>query len=189
MKRLIGSIFAAALLIGGVAHAETYEIDGAHAFAVFKISHLGIAPAYGQFVKLGGSLDYDAAAPDKTTIKVEIDADSVFTGNKKRDDHLKGPDFFDTKQHPKLTFESTSVKAAGDNQLTVTGNLTIHGQTKPVTLTATKTGAGKDPWGNDRIGMETTFTINRMDYGIAYMPDGLGKVVTVMISFEGIKKK
>lgn len=189
MKRLLGSLFAAALLVGGVAHAETYEIDGSHAFAVFKVSHLNIAPAYGQFVKIGGSFDFDAAAPDKTKIKVEIDADSVFTGNKKRDDHLKGPDFFDTKQFPKLTFESTKVAKAGDNTFTITGNLTLHGVTKPVTFTATKTGAGKDPWGNDRVGMETTFTINRMDYGIAYMPDGLGKEVTIMISFEGIKKK
>ena len=65
----------------------------------------------------------------------------------------------------------------------------MHGQTRPVTVTVKKTGAGKDPWGNDRVGFESTFTVNRMDYGINYMPDGLGKDVTVMLSLEGIKKK
>lgn len=189
MKRLFGSLVAATLLLAGAAQAETYEIDPAHAYAIFKIDHLGIAPSYGQFVKIGGSFAYDAAAPDKSTVTVEIDPDSIFTGNKKRDDHLKSPDFFDTKQFPKLTFQSTAFKKAGEDTFTVNGNLTMHGQTRPVTVTVKKTGAGKDPWGNDRVGMETTFTVNRMDYGINFMPDGLGKDVTVMLSIEGIKKK
>lgn len=189
MKRLFGSVLAAALLFAGAAHAETYEIDPAHAYAIFKIDHLGIAPSYGQFVKIGGSFDYDAAAPEKSSIKVEIDANSIFTGDKKRDDHLKGSDFFDTKQFPTVTFQSTSFKKASDDTFTVAGNLTMHGQTRPVTVTVKKTGAGKDPWGNDRVGFESTFTVNRLDYGINYMPDGLGKEVTVMLSLEGIKKK
>ncbi|MCB9541829.1 MAG: YceI family protein [Myxococcales bacterium] len=189
MKRLFGSLLAAALLIGGAAHAESYNLDPAHAFAIFKVDHLGIAPSYGQFIKVGGSFDYDAAAPEKSKVKVEIDADSIFTGDKKRDDHLKGPDFFDTKQFPKLSFESTSFTKAGENTYTVAGNLTMHGQTRPMTITLQKTGAGKDPWGNDRVGFATTFTLNRLDFGVSYMPDGLGKEVTVMISAEGIKKK
>lgn len=189
MKRLIGSLFATALLLAGVAHAAPYDIDPAHAYAIFKIDHLGVAPSYGQFVKIGGTFDFDAAAPEKSTVKVEIDANSIFTGNQKRDEHLKSPDFFDTKQFPTVTFQSTSFKAAGADTYTVAGNLTMHGQTRPVTVTVKKTGAGKDPWGNDRVGMETTFTVNRLDYGIAFMPDGLGKDVTVILSIEGIKKK
>lgn len=180
---------AAALLFAGVAQAAPYDVDGAHAYAVFKIDHLGIAPSYGQFVKIGGNLDFDPSKPEATKLTIEIDADSVFTGNKKRDDHLKSPDFFDVKQHPKLTFQSTGWKKTGDATFEVTGNMTIHGQTRPVTVTVQKTGEGKDPWGNDRIGMTAAFQIDRMDYGIDYMPDGLGKKVDLMLSAEFIKKK
>lgn len=189
MKGLISSFFAAALLLGGAAHAATWDIDGSHAFAVFKVTHLGIAPAYGQFMKLGGTIDFDAANPGASKINIEIDANSVFTANKKRDDHLKGPDFFDAKQFPKLTFVSTAWKKTGDKTFDVTGNLTIKGQTKPMTVKVTMTGAGKDPWGNDRAGFTSEFTINRMDFGVNYMPDGLGKDVTIMLSLEAIKKK
>lgn len=189
MKALISSIFAAALLTAGAAHAaDAYDVEGSHAFAVFKVDHLGIAPAYGQFMKLSGALSFDADAT-KNTLSVEIDANSVFTGNKKRDDHLKGPDFFDTKQFPKLTFTSTSWKKTADKTFEVTGNLTIRGQTKPITVTVKQTGMGPDPWGNQRLGLTSEFKINRLDYGVAYMPEGLGKEVTLMLSIEFVKKK
>ena len=89
----------------------------------------------------------------------------------------------------KLSFESTGWKAAGENTYSVSGNLTIRGKTNPITITVKKTGMGKDPWGNDRVGMTSEFTIDRLAYGVSYMPEGLGKEVTIMLSFEGIKKK
>lgn len=189
MKGLISSLFAAALLLTSAAHAATWKIDESHAFAVFKVMHLGIAPSYGQFMKINGDIDFDPASPEAAKISVEIDADSIFTANKKRDDHLKGPDFFDTKQFPKVTFKSTAWKKTGDKTFAVSGDLTIKGQTKPITANVVMTGAGKDPWGNDRAGFTAEFTINRLDFGVSYMPEGLGKDVTIMLSLEGIQQK
>lgn len=168
--------------------ADSYKVDGSHAFAVFKVMHLGVAPAYGMFRKIDGEFTIDDADPSKSTVQITIDASSVFTADKKRDEHLQGPDFFDAKQFPKMTFKSKSVARSGDT-FKVTGDLTIKGKTKEVTLDMVKTGAGADPWGNTRIGFETTLRINRMDFGVDYMPDGLGKEVTLMLSLEGIQKK
>ncbi len=193
MKLLTSALFAFALVFAGVSQASAakYKVDEAHAFTVFKIMHLGIAPAYGMFVKTGGSLDFDAANLGAAKITIDIDPNSVFTGNKKRDDHLKAPDFFDVKQFPKAGFVSTAWKKTGDKTFEVTGNLTLHGQTKPVTATVTKTGEGKDPWGNDRVGMEANFTIDRTAFGINWGADNgaLGKEVQLMVSIEFIKEK
>jgi polyisoprenoid-binding protein YceI len=164
-------------------------VDGSHAFAIFKVSHLGIAPAYGQFLKISGGVAFDAANPTASTLSITIDTKSVFSGNKKRDDHLKGPDLFDVKQFPKATFVSKSWKAAGENTFEVTGDLTIKGRTQSVTAKVIKSGEGKDPWGNDRIGFTTELSIDRMAFGVDYMPEGLGKTVNLTISLEAIKKK
>jgi polyisoprenoid-binding protein YceI len=125
---------------------------------------------------------------DLKGLTIEIDAASINTGNKKRDDHLKGPDFFNVKQFPKLTFKSTKVEKKGD-AYSVTGDLTIHGVTKSVTVDVKKTGMGKDPWGNERIGFTTNFTIKRSDYGITHMANGLSDEVQLMLSAEAIKGK
>ena len=164
------------------AGAAKHEVDPAHTYVLFKVNHLGIGNSWGMFRKTTGTFD-----PDKGTLDITIDANSIYTADKKRDDHLKGPDFFDTKQFPKITFESTKVETKGDEYM-VTGDLTLKGKTKPVTLTVAKTGEGKDPWGNFRTGFETSVTINRMDFGVDYMPDGLSKDVELMISVEGIRK-
>lgn len=186
-KRLLGTVLAASVLFAGAAQADNYKIDGAHAFAIFKVMHLGVAPSYGQFMKINGSFVMDGDTV--SALALDIDAASVFTANKKRDDHLKGPDFFDVKQFPKATFKAKSITKAGDNAFDVTGDLTIKGKTQSVTFKATKTGAGKDPWGNERVGFEANFKIDRMAFGVDYMPDGLGKQVDFMVSFEGIKQK
>lgn len=192
MKLLTSALFAFALLFAGAsqASAANYKVDEAHAFSVFKIMHLGIAPAYGMFVKVGGDLTFDAADLAKAKVTINIDPNSVFTGNKKRDDHLKGPDFFDVKQFPKMSFESTAWKKVGDD-FEVSGNMTLHGQTKPMTITVKKTGEGKDPWGNDRVGMEANFKLDRTQFGIVWGADNgaLSKEVDLMIAIEFIKQK
>ncbi len=187
IKRLLATLLTTSFLFAGAAQAEAYAVDGAHAFAVFKIMHLGIAPTYGQFVKVDGQMTWaEGAAPSFT---IEIDANSIFTGNKKRDDHLKSPDFFNVKQHGKLTFTSKSAKKTGDNTYEVTGEIGIKGVTQPFTTTVTKTGAGVDPWGNTRVGFTANFKLDRRAFGINFMPDGLGNDVDVMLSIEGIAKK
>lgn len=165
------------------ATAAEFDIDSGHTFVVFNVGHFGVGKAYGMFLKTTGSFDTSANKLDVT-----IDANSVFTGDKKRDDHLKGPDFFNAKQFPKITFKSKKVAAKG-NKLTITGDLSIKGKTKSVTFEMTKIGEGKDPFGNIRAGYEGKLTINRMDFGMNYMPDGLSKDVTLALAVEGIKKK
>jgi len=193
MKLLTSALFAFALIFAGASQASAadYTVDEAHAFAVFKVMHLGIAPAYGQFVKVGGTLAFDPANPGATKITIDIDPNSVFTANKKRDDHLKGPDFFNVKQFPKMGFESTAWKKTGDNTYEVTGNMTMAGKTNPMTVTVTQTGAGKDPWGNDRVGMETHFSLDRGAFGINWGLDNgaLAKDVGIMLAIEFIKQK
>lgn len=191
---LTRAALAAALLVSpaalaGEASAANYAIDSGHTSVVFKVMHLGVAPFYGMFNKVSGDLDFDPAKPEASRFKVEIDVNSVFTADKKRDDHLRSPDFFSAKQFPTATLESKSVKAGPRaDTFIVEADLTIRGVTKAVTLTVTKTGEGKDPWGNLRVGFETTLTIDRMDFGINYMPDGLGKDVTLILAVEGMRK-
>lgn len=170
------------------AHAAPYTIDNSHTSVLFKTTHLGVSPFWGRFNNVSGSFQYDAAKVDASKVQFEIDVNSIFTADKKRDDHLKGPDFFSAKQFPKITFESTSVKAGkAAGSLSVTGTLTVRGTKKTITVELAKTGEGKDPWGGERIGFEGSFVINRLDYGVSYMPEGLGKDVTIVVAVEGIK--
>ncbi len=178
-----GLAFASLALAPQAANAAEYDIDPGHTFVVFSVGHFGVGKAYGMFRKTTGKFD-----PDAGTVEVSIDADSVFTADKKRDDHIKGPDFFNAKQFPTLTFKSKKVTKKG-KKLLVTGDLSIKGKTKSVTLEMMKIGEGKDPFGNYRAGFEGTLKINRMDFGIDYMPDGLSKEVTLQLAVEGIKKK
>ncbi len=171
------------------AAADNYKVDTGHSAVIFSVSHLNIANFYGRFNKFSGTFRFDAANPGNSEVNFEVDAKSVFTADKKRDDHLRGPDFFSAKQFPKITFKSTKVRALGGDKYEVTGKLTLRGVSKTVKINMSKTGEGKDPWGGERIGFEGTLTVNRLDYGVNYMPDGLGKNVKLIIAVEGIKQK
>lgn len=164
----------------------SYTVDGSHSSVLFRIKHLNVAEFYGQFLSLKGDVVLDG---NKSSLQMEVATDSVFTNNKKRDDHLKGPDFFDAKQFPKITFKSTKVTKRLTGGYNVVGDLTLRGKTKSIKFRFNVTGQGKDPWGNDRIGGHAEFTIKRSDFGITYMPKGLSENVRLIISIEGIKKK
>jgi polyisoprenoid-binding protein YceI len=172
----------AALVFSAAASADTYNIDGSHSSAYFSIKHLGVSYTQGFFTKVSGSFESDQS------IDIVIDTASVYTADKKRDDHIKNADFFNAKQHPKLTFKSTKVEKVSEGKFKVTGDLTIKGKTKSVTIDVTKVGEGKDPWGGYRMGYWTEFTINRADFGVDYLPEGLSNEVNLRISVEGIKK-
>jgi polyisoprenoid-binding protein YceI len=123
----------------------------------------------GEFQKIEGKVTYDAAKPEATTIEASIDVASLNTRDEKRDGHLKSPDFFDVEKYPTLTFKSTSVKAKGKEELSVTGNLTIHGVTKEVVFDVEGPSAPTgDPWGNVRIGATASAKIKREDFGLAW---------------------
>lgn len=188
MKRTLNYILAsgaaAALTLSAAASAQAanYQIDSDHTFVVFEVGHLGIGQAMGMFRKTTGSYD-----PEAGKLNVVIDVNSLYTANKKRDDHLRGPDFFNAKQFPEIKFDSTKVEKKGDG-IEITGNLTIKGKTKKVTFPMKKVGEGKDPWGNYRTGYKGSLTIDRMDFGVDYMPDGLSKQVTLNLAVEGVKQ-
>jgi polyisoprenoid-binding protein YceI len=143
-----------------------WNIDGSHSTAEFSVRHLMITNVKGRFGTVSGTVDYDPENPEASQIDVTIDATSIDTRDEKRDAHLRSPDFFDTEKFPNLTFKSTSVKKTDDG-FAATGDLTIHGVSKPVTLEVeTPSSPNKDPWGNTRIGSSAHAKINRKDWGL-----------------------
>jgi len=147
---------------------STYQIDPSHSSASFTIKHMMIAKVHGGFEKMSGTLNYDAANPTKSTINVTIDTASINTREAQRDDHLKGPDFFDVEKYPTISFKSTRVDKSADG-LKIVGDLTIHGVTQQVTLESEVPSAEmKDPWGNVKIGASASTKIKRKDFGLTW---------------------
>lgn len=176
-------LFSAAL-----ASAQTsYSVDAMHSSVLFRVMHVDTAPFYGRFNRVSGTINTDAGAP--TQLEVVVEADSVDTNQKDRDEHLRGPDFFDVKQFPDIRFKSTGIKKIDDTTFEVAGDLTLHGTTKPITVTFKRTGMGKNAKGQDVIGFETTFTIKRSEFGVSgYVGKGLGDDTTLIIALESIKQ-
>ncbi len=173
---------------------DTYEIDPGHSDVGFKVRHL-VAKVAGGFKVFSGEVQLDQADLSKGSVKFEIDAASIDTDVDDRDTHLKGPDFFDVEKFPKITFQSTKVVAKSPTELIVTGNLTMHGVTKPVDLNVMVGGFMTDPWGNDKAGFEVTTKIDRKAFGVIWnktLDQGgtvLGDDVQVAINLEATKTK
>lgn len=169
MNRLFVSLFAAAVLASSaLAQAQHWEIDPAHSTVGFTVRHMTVSNVSGQFKKFTGAVEADPADPTKSTVKVEIETASIDTGNEKRDAHLKNPDFFDAAKFPTLTFASKKIEKSGDGYK-MTGDLTMHGETKEVTLDVeAPTDAIKDHQGNQRRGLSATGKLNRQDFGVKW---------------------
>lgn len=146
----------------------TYAIDPHHSSVGFTARHAMISKVRGVFNEVEGSGSYDAANPAASTLNVTIQASSIDTRAEDRDGHLKGEDFFDVEQFPTITFTSTSVEPKGGAEFDVTGDLTIKGVTKPVTFDLELTGTAVDPWGQTRLGLEGSATVNRKDWGLTW---------------------
>ena len=184
-----GVMAAAVITCGGAAFGADYQIDPIHSFALFKVKHMGASYAYGEFTDVGGTLSFDAAKPEASKVEVSIKAESVFTHNEARDKHVRGPDFLNTKEFPSMTFKSTAWKKTGENMFDVSGELTIAGKTKTITVPVEHVGDGKDPRGRSLSGFHTVFTIDRSEFGMKYgLPDALGKDVQITLGVEGFKK-
>ena len=148
----------------------SYSMDTRHTQILFAIPHLGITDYYGRFDKASGSLNFNSGAPDKSSVSVTIDMTSIDTPSHELIGELMGTGVFNTTAFPTATFKSTSVKRTGPDSGTITGELTLHGVTKPVTLNATFGGLTTDPFsGADDIGFHATTTIKRTDFGITGM--------------------
>src|ERR1700720_1407144 len=167
--------------------ADTFKVDPVHSFVLFSVQHLSIANTYGRFDDISGSVVFDRDNPSKSSVELSVPVESLDTHNAKRDQSLKSPDFFDAKQFPTLTFKSTKVEGNGDT-LKVSGDLTIHGVTKPMTVDFKKGGEGKGVFGEMRGGGETRFTIKRSDFGMNFQQGAVGDEVNITLSLEGIKK-
>lgn len=185
---VIVSLLSAANL--AIAAAERYEMDvkGSHAFIQFKIQHLGFSWLLGRFNQFEGDFELDKDNIEKSKVNVTIDVASIDSNHADRDKHLRGSDFLEVKKYPKATFVSTKVEKTSDTTAKVTGDFTLKGVTKPLTLDVTYIGGGKDPWGGYRQGFEATTQFKLKDFGITYNLGAASEVVNIYISAEGIRK-
>jgi polyisoprenoid-binding protein YceI len=170
-----------ALCLGSTsALATEWAFDDSHSKVLFTVKHLMITNVTGKFSGIKGTIMIDDKEIAKSKVDVTIDADSVNTDNGKRDDHLKGPDFFDVKKYPALKFVSKKIDKVSDGVLKVSGDMTIKDKTVPVTFDVEgPTPTIKDPWGNVKRGLSATTKISRKDFGITWNKalDGGGVVV------------
>lgn len=147
---------------------RTYAIDKAHSEAEFQVRHL-ITKVRGRFSDFEGTILFDEEQPTRSAVAITIPAASVDTNVADRDAHLRSEDFFFVEKYPQITFVSAGItKADSPDAYEVTGDLTIRGVTRRITLPVTFLGKAKDPWGNEKIGFETAITINRKDYGLTW---------------------
>ncbi|MDO8210896.1 YceI family protein [Conexibacter sp. CPCC 206217] len=144
----------------------TWNVDPAHSEVGFQVKHMGIATVKGKFKEFAGSLTIaeDGTATASGTVQVA----SVDTNEAQRDEHLRSPDFFDAATHEQITFTSTAITPVDDETFKITGDITIHGITKSITLEAVFEGSDTDPWGNDRVGLSVTGQINRSDFEMKF---------------------
>lgn len=172
-----------------------WKIDAAHSEILFKVKHLMITNVKGEFRTFDAEIWSDGEDFSNAQITATIDASSVFTNNKDRDNHLKGVDFFETEKHETLAFNSTDIKKIDDETFQVTGDMTIKGVTNPVKLNVEFGGTATDPFGNEKAGFSITGKLNRKDWGLTYnaaLETGgvmVGEEVKLMIEAQFIKQK
>ena len=146
---------------------RTFTIDKQHSEATFQVRHL-ITRVSGRFSNFEGTLQFDEANPEQSSVSFTIQATSIDTGEPDRDKHLRSADFFSVDEHPTITFTSTRIRRVSGNQFEVAGPLTIHGTSREVTIPVTYLGGAKDPWGKERAGFEAEVKINRKDFGLSW---------------------
>jgi polyisoprenoid-binding protein YceI len=187
--RFFTTAIAALVLVGlgSAVTADNYAIDPAHSGVTFQISHLGLSWIHGRFDQFSGNFTIDPSDPTKSSFTMTIKPESIDTNQSKRDNHLRSPDFFNVKQFPAITFNSTSVKPI-EKGYEVTGDLTLHGTTKPVTFSLKGGGTAEFPKGVQRTGYSTQLVLKRSEFGIEKFPQMLGDDVYIAISFEGTKR-
>jgi polyisoprenoid-binding protein YceI len=189
MPRALSALAVALLLVVSVAAQDTWQLDPPHSSAQFSVRHLGVSTVRGAFTKVSGSVAYDAANLNKSSIQATIDAASGDTRVEMRDNDLHSPRFLDAQKFPTITLQSKKVEAAGEGKLKVTGDLTIKGVTKEVVLDVDGPTPIKDPLGKDRLrmGASATTKINRNDFGVSGLPGIVGDDITITLDVEMTK--
>jgi polyisoprenoid-binding protein YceI len=171
----------------------TWNFDPAHSNADFAVRHMMITTVRGGFKEVSGALEFDPENPADAVVEATIKASSIWTGVADRDAHLRSADFLDAENYPDITFKSTGVEASSDTAAQVTGDLTIRGVTKPVTLDVTLLGRAANPWsGAETLGFSATAKINREDFGLTWnqtLETGgvlVGKEITLSLDVEAV---
>jgi polyisoprenoid-binding protein YceI len=167
-----------------------YNVDPSHSSVGFEVKHMGIATVRGRFGAFEGKID---ATGDVPVLEGTVDVATVDTGDANRDGHLKGPEFFDAEQQPKISFHSTATEVDAGGEITLQGEITLKGITKPIELTGEVAENGQDPWGNERIGLELASTIDRRDFDLKWnqtLPNGnllVANEVKLLVSVSAVK--
>jgi polyisoprenoid-binding protein YceI len=189
MKNRIASLAGFVLASAGLvsfASADSFKLDSVHSMVVFQIGHLGVSAPFGIFHAPAGTVTTDGDGVPALDISLPVD--KLDMGNAKWEADIKAASWFDVKQFPAITFKTTAVKKTADNTYAATGDLTLHGVTKSITVTLTKTGEGKGMQGETRIGYSTTFKVSRSEYGMTTYVGPIGDEVTLMVNVEAIKQ-
>ncbi len=188
-------MFVLAMMWSAVAGAaQEYTVDNSHTEVGFSVKHMVVATVRGQFNNFSGTIFFDENDLGKSSVEGVVKVASISTANEKRDEHLRSADFFDAAQYPDIVFKSKKFEKKGDGYV-VYGDLTMRGVTKEIALDFTITGKITDPWGNERVGLEASGKINRMDFGVSWNKtiEAGGLVVSeevkINILAELIKKK
>lgn len=190
MKKFVSAavLFAALTSAPAFAAPVAYKVDPAHLSVAFVVNHLGFSNLIGRFNTASGDVSFDKDAVDKSSVSMTIDAASVDTNHAKRDEHLRSPDFFNVKEFPKLTFKSTKIVKTGEKTGTLTGDFTMLGVTKPVTLTVTFNKEGVSPASKlETVGFSARGTLKRTDFGMKYGAPYISDDIELLIDAEATK--
>jgi len=147
---------------------ENWKFDTVHSSVNFWVRHLMVSKVHGRFTKWSGSLAFESDAPEQSRVQVEIDAASIDTREPQRDAHLRSADFFEVEKYPTLTFVGTAIERIGDAEYKLTGDLSMHGVTKPVSLDVEYFGRSRHPTMGERIGFSAKGSLHRKDWGLTY---------------------
>ncbi len=194
MRTALGSctLLSAILCLPQVSVGEMFVIDNSHTSVIFGVSHFGYSYTYGRFNKVKGGFNLDKGNPAASQFQIVIDATSIDSNDQKRDEHLKGPDFFNVKQFPVINFQSTGINIESSEKgqmYNIAGKLTMHGVTRDVVLPVEKLGEGKGPYGKYRSGFLCQTKLKRSDFGMTNMVPSIGDEIAVTVSFEGIRQE
>ncbi len=182
---ILALLFAAG---GQLKAAETYQVDPGHSSATFKVKHFNISYVTGRFDDISGKIVVDSKNPPASSVEISIKTASINTNNEKRDKHLRNEDFFDVGKYPIMGFKSKKAKKLDDGTYEVTGDFSLHGVTKTITVPVRIVGEGDVSWGGHHIGFETRFRIKRSDYGMNKLIPAAGDQVEILITVEAIRK-
>jgi polyisoprenoid-binding protein YceI len=194
MKPFFRAAFALVVMVATVpavqaqtdpAPAPTFTLDNAHTSLIFGVSHMGFSYTWGRFNTVAGRFSFDKSSPAAGQFQFEIDAASVDTNSKERDEHLRNPDFFDTVQFPKITFVGKSITVT-EKGFDLLGEMTMHGVAKEVTIPMQFMGEGESQMGY-HMGFTSQFFLKRSDFGMTYGLPAVGDEISIMFSFEGMR--